>query len=242
MIGTAQIYQSASTTDPSLAVGFAGAGSIWYQTDTFLMFTRNAANSAWVQIGSVNTPNFGMLPKTGGALSGSILGSTGLVTKDGNTPFSSAPYVTGKLSQAATLADVSALNTFLDSEISGVVAKAISKIGIPSLSTNMLIIQGQAGTYETLSASPPVVSLATTLASHLYGNGVAVKPSDCVGIASFARLDEWPTAGAYNLTLAPADAYGTSWSCYLYNPAFTPPNYYLSGLFNYFIIAINPSA
>lgn len=69
-------YQQAS--DP----GAVGAGVFWVNTTTGVFSVRNTANSAWVQIGNVNEANLGLLPLSGGTMTGAIEGAHGLLPTD----------------------------------------------------------------------------------------------------------------------------------------------------------------
>ena len=70
----ALISMYAQASDP----GSVGAGYIWVNTTTGDFQARNTANSAWVVIFNINTVNGGLLPLSGGAMTGAITGSHGL--------------------------------------------------------------------------------------------------------------------------------------------------------------------
>ena len=172
------IWQSPSTQDPSGQVGFTGTGNLWYQTDTFNLYARNSKNTGWTLIGLVNTTNFGLLPKAGGALSGSATGSTGLMTKDGTTiPYVYPPEILNKNSQMASMADLTNLTTTLETQVSTLVSKAMALVGIPSIRANTVIKVGQVLTDTTIAANwaqtlfIPVTGLS-------YADGTPVQTQD----------------------------------------------------------------
>jgi len=216
-------------------MGQAGVGSLWYQTDTHNMYNRLTNNMGWSLIGNVNTPNFGMLPRAGGALTNALTGSNGLMTKDGLTSFISPPYVNSKLSIGATQADILNLQSQLNNQISLAVAQEINTIGLPSVSANMIISTGVAG-----SAYPPSLVGAPLLvpipfSGLTYADGTAVLLTDCHAIASPNIAG---AAGLGQSVIAPQDSRGITWYCYS-NPS--AGNYYNFAI-NYLLIAIKPTA
>ena len=208
-------------------IGQAGVGSLWYQTDTHNMYNRLTNNAGWSLIGNVNTPNFGMLPRSGGALTNAMTGSNGLMTKDGLTSFISPPYVNSKLSIGATQADLVNLQSQLDQQIALAVAQEINAIGLPSVSANMVIVSGVAGPAFPPTLGPLVLT-SIPFSGLTYADGTAVQLTDCHAIASFNS-----TNGG---TLQPQDSRGMSWYCYAYISG------YLNYPINYLLIAIKPTA
>ena len=67
---------NSASGDPSGAANLA-AYQPHIDTDTNLLKIRNAANSAFVTIGNVSQSNLGLLPTTGGTMTGAILGHDG---------------------------------------------------------------------------------------------------------------------------------------------------------------------
>jgi hypothetical protein len=216
--------------------GQAGVGSIWYQTDTNLIYVRNTANNGWTLIGSVNTTNFGMLPRAGGALSSAITGSTGLLTEDGLTPFVYPPYVTSKLSLIATLADLANIQVSLDAQIATSVAQQISSIGLPSLTSNMLVVTGTIGNTSTYTGTP--ANFSVPIAGLTYANGKAVQLTDCHCMASLQTVtfDGHETS----IILQPQDNRGMTWLAVVPVSGELFTGYYCT--VNYLLIAINPTA
>ena len=215
-------------------LGQAGQGSLWYQTDTTLLFNRNTANTGWTLVGPVNVNYLGLLPRAGGILTAPITGSTGLMTKDGITPFGGVPYVNSKNSLAATLADLAEAQTNLEEQIAAGVSTSINAIGLPSINSNMVIVFGTIGTYNNSpSGLPPVASIPIT--GLTYGDGTPVKLSECHGIASIQEL----TIGVGGDFMLPQDGYGMSWLCYSKNNVGGIQTW---GSMNYRLIAIKSGA
>ena len=215
-------------------LGQAGVGSLWYQTDTHNMYNRLTNNAGWSLIGNVNTPNFGMLPRSGGALTNAMTGSNGLMTKDGLTSFISPPYVNSKLSIGATQADLVNLQSQLDQQIALAVAQEINAIGLPSVSANTVISTGTAGpTYPPTGVGAPVL-ISIPFSGLTYADGTAVLATDCHAMASM---------NSYNINafganaLTPGDSRGLTWYCY-----FNQTGTYYNFPINYILIAIKPTA
>ena len=213
-------------------LGQAGQGSLWYQTDTTLLFNRNTANTGWTLVGPVNVNYLGLLPRAGGILTAPITGSTGLMTKDGITPFGGVPYVNSKNSLAATLADLAEAQTNLEEQIAAGVSTSISAIAIPSLNANIVIVFGTIGVYGGGGSIPAAYTIPIT--GLTYGDGTLVKSSECHGFASIQKIDEGTSGQTY---LLPQNSNGTTWICYsVEGPTFG------YGAMNYLLIAIKSGA
>lgn len=226
---------SESMTVTLSPIGQAGPGSLWYQTDTTLLYNRNTANTGWTFIGPVNVNFLGLLPRAGGVVTQPITGSTGLMTKDGVTPFSGVPYVNSKKSLAATLADLAEAQTNLEEQIASGVSTSINTIALPSLNANIVIVFGTIGTFQTPTSSPPAPYILP-IAGLTYGDGTPVQLSECHG---FASSNSWTAPlGSGVLYLQPASANGMSWSAYL----MVTLSGYSSIIINYTIVAIKAGA
>lgn len=70
------------------APGTTYAYQWWLDTTTNLLKIRNAANSAWVTIGTPSVSNLGMLLLTGGTLTGTLLAAVGLAASAPGLSFS----------------------------------------------------------------------------------------------------------------------------------------------------------
>lgn len=219
-------------------VGEAGNGSLWYQTDTTFLFNRNTANNGWNFIGPININFLGLLPRAGGAVTEPITGSTGLMTKDGNIPFSGVPYVNSKKSLAATLADLEEVQMNLEEQISVGVSRSINTIGLPSLNSNTLIVFGTLGTkVGPPPVAPPPPLLTIPIAGLTYADGTPVQITECRGLASVNGL----AVGSIpvDMNLAPQDSMGMSWLCSNYIGGLNLFDY---GAINYYFMAIKTGA
>ena len=76
--------------------GAVGVGYQWLDTDTSLLFERNGSNTAWVQVYNTNQANGGLLPQTGGSVTGAITGTTGWAPSD-NANFASGAKLQDKI-------------------------------------------------------------------------------------------------------------------------------------------------
>jgi hypothetical protein len=232
------IYDNYITSETMIVtlspMGQAGVGSLWYQTDTHNMYNRLTNNMGWSLIGNVNTPNFGMLPRAGGALTNALTGSNGLMAKDGLSSFISPPYVNSKLSIGATQADLANLQAQLDQQIALAVAQDINSIGLPSVSANTVISTGTAGpSYPPSGVGAPVL-ISIPFSELTYADGTAVLATDCKAMASMNAYN----INAYGINaLTPGDSRGLTWYCYI-NQSGTYYNYPI----NYILIAIKPTS
>ena len=225
-ITTGSIYTSPSSQDPSGQPGFTGAGNFWMQTDTGIWQVRNSANTGWTLIGSGDQQTFGMVPLSGAALSGAITGATNLMTADGNTPFATPPTVTSRSSLMATMADLTTLQTNLNTLVINTANQAVASIVVPGIRANTSTQMGviAAGVSWNTNLSLPYASMT-------YPDGTAVGAADCIG---FATPNNIPNTGSgYTITLVQAggSVNGMIWNCYL-SPSLTPIS------INYMIFAI----
>ncbi len=73
------ISQSSGATEPSTMYAY----QFWADTTLGLLKIRNAANSAWVTIGTLASANLGLLPLAGGTMTGALLAVVGGLTTPG---------------------------------------------------------------------------------------------------------------------------------------------------------------
>jgi len=229
-ITNANIYTSPSSQDPSGVGGFTGAGNIWAQSDTGIWLTRNSTNTAWVPIGSGDQQSFGLMPLSGGAMSGALTGNSSMMTADGSTPFAVPPNVTSRNSLMATLADLSALQNNLSALISETVSQAVAGIPVPGVNSNISIAVTQLN--GQLTPSPYNAWVTLPYQSMVYSNGVSVRLAECHGFASPGTI---PTSGGPIYYLTPQDSRGMTWQSYVDGPN-------LAMAFNYLIIAISATS
>jgi len=235
------IWTSPSSQDPSGQGGFTGAGNIWAQNDTGNWYVRNMANTAWTLLGSGDQQSFGLMPLSGGAMSGALTGSTGLMTADGSTPFAVPPTVTSKSSVIASMADLTALQNNIVTLINQTVAQSLSSLPSFGIRSNMAFSYGTV-TSTQVTSTPVILNLPYS--GMTYPDGTAVALADCFGFASIQNVMTGTSASAYQTALIPQGTTtnnfynGMQWVCF----NFISPSTYSGGTLNYLIIAIKPNA
>jgi len=77
------VSQNSNATAPATTYAYQW----WADTTTGLLKIRNAANSAWVTVGTLASTNFGLMPLSGGTFTGNVIfGTTGAIElPDGTT-------------------------------------------------------------------------------------------------------------------------------------------------------------
>ena len=215
--------------------GVAGPGAMMYDPNSYILYVRNTANTGWTALGNVNTPNLGLLPRAGGALSSAMTGSSGLLTADGNTPFVAPPYVSSKKSRAATLADVANLQSVIAGQINSEVNTSIQQIGTPGLLSNITFGHGQFG----LQGGSTIVYYPIPITGLTYADGTLVQQSDCYGFASIATWNVQNTFPATTYCQPQPGSNGMLWAAWSLT---STSNAIFSFLMNYFVIAIKPTA
>ena len=69
--------QSSNSKSSDLATSQCVAGMPFLNTTTNILKIRNSANNGFTEIGNINTANLGLLPATGGTMTGALLGHDG---------------------------------------------------------------------------------------------------------------------------------------------------------------------
>ena len=69
--------QSSNSKSTDLATSQCVAGMPFLNTTTNILKIRNSANNGFTEIGNINTANLGLLPATGGTMTGALLGHDG---------------------------------------------------------------------------------------------------------------------------------------------------------------------
>lgn len=222
--------------------GQAGPGSLWYQTDTNLLFNRNTANTGWTQVvpagSTINTTALGLWPLAGVTLASAPTGSTNLVTKDGLTQIVAPPFILSKNSLAATLVDLNNLEVSMASQLNILVQEQISQIGTPSANANIIVVAGTLGTYAVGTYGSPI-NLSIPYAGLTYADGTQVGITDCRAMASLNTFNPIIGGSAQTNVLVPLDPYGMTWNAY---GSYTPGNVLYNYKINYLLIAVKPSA
>lgn len=163
-------------TDPG-AVGF---GYQWANSSSGILYERNTSNTGWVQIGNANSTNYGLLPLTGGAMTGAISGVTGWAPET-SPDFNTSAKLEGV--NLATTNDLSTLQTNLEDYVDAQVASAIASQGVTSeVSSNTAIQTGR------LQGATPLTTI--TIPLPVFSDGQSASPGQC----------KWIVTPGYNIT------------------------------------------
>ena len=158
-------YIGISAEDP----GSVGFGHFWAQSDTGNYYARDTGDASWVFIMNLDQLNGGMLPLSGGTMSGAILGAHGLMPLSGGD-FTAAPTINGN--EIATQAYVTTQINWVLTQINAVVAQSLASI--PRSMTNQIAVQ--AGVSPVLSNGGTF-----TLPLPVYGDGTTASPAEVAG-------------------------------------------------------------
>ena len=163
-------------TDPG-AVGF---GYQWANSSSGILYERNTSNTGWVQIGNTNTTNYGLLPLTGGAMTGAISGVSGWAPET-SPDFNTSAKLEGV--NLATTNDLSTLQTNLEDYVDAQVASAIASQGVTSeVSSNTAIQTGR------LQGATPLTTI--TIPLPVFSDGQSATQGQC----------KWIVTPGYNIT------------------------------------------
>jgi hypothetical protein len=141
-------------------------------TDTGNFYVANSTATAWVLVGSVNSPNLGMLPLTGGTMTGNVAGATGWAPNDSPNFTTSAKLNGVDLATTTNLSDTS--TTILN----GIAPKITEAIA--STSSGLTVksnIARDVGLLTFTDTTPQTIPLP------IYPDGTTASESDCKWIA-----------------------------------------------------------
>lgn len=186
LVGNRYIQQN----DP----GAVGVGYQWLDTDTAILYERNSANTAWVQVYNTNQTNGGLLPQTGGSVTGAITGTTGWAPSD-NPNFATAAKIAGQNIATVNYVNqqVNSFNDVLSAKISQAIAATTA-----SINTNANIAksgQGAKGSgYFSPTGSPAasttgdagVTALSAIPLPYYPDSGGEAQESDCIWVGAMA--------------------------------------------------------
>lgn len=161
-------YQS-SAQDP-------GAGYpmyYWHQTNTGLVYIRNAADNAWVLVGDSAQPYLGQLSTQGGTMNGAITGAHGL--SPANTNDFTSLFVGGL--DVATKSYVDTQDAALNAAIASGIASALASVPALNLGSRVAYDSGE----WTLTGNAP----GNTIALPFYSDGIQASDSECIYGAYF---------------------------------------------------------
>lgn len=110
------------------------------ETDHGNFYVANSTATAWVLVGSVNSPNLGMLPLTGGTMTGNVAGATGWAPND-SPNFTTTAKLAGVT--IATTNDLTTTQTNILNTISPKITQAVASV-TTSITTaaNVAMAQG----------------------------------------------------------------------------------------------------
>ena len=165
----------------SLPTPVAGYDAI--DTSTGNQYVANTSSTAWVLVGNVNSLNLGMLPLTGGVMTGAITGATGWAPSDAPN-FKTKAYIAGK--DVATTDEISTMqSTIMDSispKITEAIASTTASVGVNSKiakAEGILVFESSDG-----RTTPPV----QTIPLPTYPSGEVAKETECVWLVSPVEL------------------------------------------------------
>jgi hypothetical protein len=175
-------FYQASSLDP----GFGFPMYYWNQTNTGLVYIRNAADTAWILVGDSAQPYLGQLSTQGGGMNGAISGlvAAGVSARDTND-FTTL-YVGGI--PVATKTYVDTQDSALSAQIATSVSSALAQIPSLNLSTRTAKNKGRWGPYSITNGTLATPGLIIPLPA--YGDGVLATPSECiwgVSVTQFAH-------------------------------------------------------
>lgn len=152
-------------------------------TDTGNFYVSNSTATAWVLVGSVNSPNLGMLPLTGGTMTGNVAGATGWAPND-SPNFTTTAKLNGVT--LATTTDLSTTQTTVLNSIAPKISEAVAATtsGITVKSN----IARAVGLLTFTTAATQTIPLPT------YTDGTTAAESDCKWITFFVGSN---VAGTY---------------------------------------------
>jgi hypothetical protein len=178
-------------------------------TDTGNFYVANSTATAWVLVGSVNSPNLGMLPLTGGTMTGNIAGATGWAQNDSPNFTTSAKLNGVDLATTTNLSDTSA--TILN----GIAPKITEAIA--STSAGITVKGSIARTVGLLTFTDTTTQ---TIPLPIYSDGTTANESDCKWVAFFVGNNVSGTT-VYGFPCGRSDANGDTGLIFSANPTTT---------------------
>ena len=193
--------------------GAVGVGYQWLDTDTSLLFERNGSNTAWVQVYNTNQANGGLLPQTGGSVTGAITGTTGWAPSD-NANFATAAKIAGQNIATVNYVNqqVASFNDVISAKISQAIAASSSSINV-----NSSIAKIGTGTLGSGYFSPAAPASTTTPVNLPFiplpnypDSGGPAQESECVWMGAMALS----VTDRTNLNIGIVDnTVGSNWWC-----------------------------
>jgi len=160
--------------------GSVGFGYFWAQSDTGNYYARDTGDASWVFIMNLDQLNGGMLPLSGGTMSGAILGAHGLMPLSGGD-FTAAPTISGN--EIATQDYVTTQINWVLTQINALIAQSLASIPGVSVTNQVAVLAG---------ISPTLSNNGTyTLPLPVYGDGTTATQAEVAG-----KYYGWP--GGFN--------------------------------------------
>lgn len=148
------------------------AGYDAVDTVTGNFYVSNSSSTAWVTVGSVNAPNLGMLPLTGGTMTGNVAGATGWAPND------SPNFTTSIKLNGVDLATTTNLSDTSTAILNGIAPKIVEAIA--STSSSITVAGSIARSVGTMTFT---TSATQTIPLPVYTDGTTANESDCKWIA-----------------------------------------------------------
>lgn len=165
----------------SLPTPVAGYDAI--DTTTGNQYVANTSGTDWVLVGNVNTLNLGLLPITGGVMTGAITGATGWAPSD-EPNFATKAYIAGK--NVATTDEISTMQSTIMDSISPKITEAISST-TASVGVNSKIAKAE-GILIFVSSDGWSIPPVQTVPLPTYPSGEVAKETECVWLVSPIEL------------------------------------------------------
>lgn len=187
------IYDYKQSGDP----GAVGAGKSWLDTDDWVLRVRNSSDSAWVDVGNINSPNLGALPSAGGEMTGAITGTAHGLATIANPNFTGSLKLNGV--NVLTQNDIDTAFSTLRSEFASRIASAVSTAASTTSIMNRVAVD--IGVIEFNEANAYSVSLTCPYYKDSNGNPIAqAQPEECVhGISLLEYNAAIDQASAFNM-------------------------------------------
>lgn len=153
---------------------------------TGLKYEANTSSTAWNLIGNVNNVNLGLLPLTGGSMTGAITGVSGWAPND-SPNFTTTAALNGLL--LATTSDLATTSNTILNSIAPKITDAIASTSA-GITTKGNIARAT-GILTFTSPTPQTIPLP------IYPDGTTAKESDCVWMAFLVGTN---VAGLFGVT------------------------------------------
>lgn len=194
-----------SGTEPTPVLGYDLVNTV---TGDFKV--ANTSATAWVAVGNVNNPNLGMLPLTGGTMTGAIGGASGWAPN--NSPnFTTTAKLNGLT--LATQSDLSTSQTTVLNTIAPKISEAVAAVtsGITTASN----IAMASGLLSFTSAATQTIPLPT------FSDGTSATEAQCKWMVGVVSSVSTPSTFATSWPCGRSDGNGDTGLIITANPATT---------------------